>query len=75
MIEECPHSDARVVKVRKDTIDGEVAVVDRARVVKVGIITIVDRVVVVHQVVVVHGHGVVAHRGHREVRVERRDRS
>jgi len=67
-------SEARVVRVRKDTTDGEVAVVDRARVVKPGIITIVDRVVVVHQVVGAHGHGVVAHRGHQVVRVERRDR-
>ena len=69
-------SVVKVVKVRRDTIDGEVAVVDRARVAKAGIITIVDRVVVVHQVVVVHGHRVVAHHGHghRVVRVERRDR-
>ena len=60
-------SEVRVGRVRKDTIDGEVAVVDRARVVKVGIIiTIVDQVVVVHQVVGAHGH--------RVVRVERRDR-
>ena len=66
-------SVARVVKVRRDTTDGEAAVVDRARVVKVGIITIVVGRVV-HQVVVVHGHRVVAHHGHREVRVERRDR-
>ena len=57
-------SEARVVRARRDT-DGEVAVVDRVRVVKVGIITIVDRVV---------GHRVVAHHGHRVVRVERRDR-
>ena len=60
-------SVARVERVRKDTTDGEVAVVDRAQVVKVGIIiTVVDRVVVVHQVVGAHGH--------RVVRVERRDR-
>ena len=68
-------SVVRVAKVRRDTTDGEVAAVDRARVVKVGIIiTIVDQVV--HQVVVVHGHRVVAHHGHghRVVRVERRDR-
>ena len=66
-------SEVKVGRVRKDTTDGEVAVVDRARVVKVGIIiTIVDQVVVVHQVA--HGHRVVAHHGHRVVRVERRDR-
>ena len=60
-------SVVKVVKVRRDTTDGEVAVVDRAQVVKVGIIiTVVDRVVVVHQVVGAHGH--------RVVRVERRDR-
>ena len=67
----------RVGRVRKDTTDGEVAVVDRARVVvKVGIIiTIVDRVVEVHRVVVgAHGHRVVAHHGRQVVRVERRDR-
>ena len=68
-------SVVKVVRVRKDITDGEVAVVDRARVVKVGIITIVDRVVEVHRAVVgAHGHRVVAHRGHRVVRVERRDR-
>ena len=68
-------SVVKVVRVRKDTTNGEVAVVDRARVVTVGIIiTIVDQVVVVHQVVGAHGHRVVAHHGHRVVRVERRDR-
>ena len=69
-------SEVRVERVRKDTIDGEVAaaLVDRARVVKAGIITIVDRVVV-HQVVVALGHHrVVAHHGHQVVRVEKRDR-